>query len=87
MRAKTQKEKNLVPIKCELRVAPTDPKTFHLIELKTGKEKLVAFGAIFPLKGSKNFLNELKQDLRIEIVNQVEYFRGVRKAIKEGLMS
>ncbi|MCW1241892.1 hypothetical protein MKX31_28250 [Bacillus sp. FSL M8-0063] len=87
MKVKTQTKKNLVPIKCELRVAPTDPKTFHLIELKTGKEKLVAFGAIFPLKGSKNFLNELKQDLRIEIVNQVEYFRGVRKAIKEGLMS
>ncbi|MEC3196742.1 hypothetical protein P9Z84_29275 [Bacillus cereus] len=83
---KTEK-KNLVPIKCELRPAPTDPKTFHLVELKTGKEKVVAFGDIFPLKGSRNFLNDLKKDLRIEIVNQVEYFRGVRKAIKEGLMS
>ncbi|EJP81123.1 hypothetical protein [Bacillus cereus] len=87
MQTKTQTKKNLVPIKCELRVAPTNPKAFHLIELKTGREKVVAFGDIFPLKGSKNFLNDLKKDLRIEIVNQVEYFRGVRKAIKEGLMS
>jgi hypothetical protein len=87
MKVQTQKKKNLVPIKCELRVAPTCPKTFHLVELKTGKEKLVAFGNIFPLKGSRNFLNEVKKELHIEIPNQVEYFRGVRKAIKEGLMS
>ncbi|PET15049.1 hypothetical protein [Bacillus thuringiensis] len=84
---KTSENRNLVPIQCELRVAPTNPKTFHLVELKTGREKVVAFGDIFPLKGFRNFLNDLKKDLRIEIVNQVEYFRGVRKAIKEGLMS
>lgn len=75
------------PIPCELRVAPTNPKVFHLIELKTGREKVVAFGNIFPLKGSKNFLNDLKKELNITIDNQVEYFRGVRKAIKLGLMS
>ena len=79
--------KNLVPIKCELRTAPTDPKTFHLVELKTGREKLVAFGNIFPLKGSKNFLNVIKKELHITIDNEVEYYRGVRKAIKLGLMS
>lgn len=77
---------NLVPIQCELRVSPTNPKTFHLVELKTGKEKLVAFGGIFPLKGSKNFLKVIKKELRIEITNQIEFYRQVRRAIKLGLI-
>ncbi|BCA37373.1 MULTISPECIES: hypothetical protein [Bacillaceae] len=87
MQPQTNERPKAKPIPCELRVAPTNPKGFHLIELKTGREKVVAFGNIFPLKGSKNFLNGLKKELNITIDNQVEYFRGVRKAIKEGLMS
>ncbi|MCH5476748.1 hypothetical protein L4A40_27060 [Bacillus cereus] len=73
-------------IECELRPAPADQKQFHLVELKTGKEKIVSFGNIFPLKGSKNFLNELKKDLGIKIVNQIDFYRDVRTAIKLGLM-
>lgn len=76
----------LVPIKCELRVALANPKKFHLVELKTGSEKVVAFGSIFPLKGSKNFMQEMKRDFGITIVNQIGFYREVRKAIKLGLM-
>lgn len=73
-------------IECELDVAPADHKQFHLIEMKTGKGKVVAFGNIFPLKGSKKFLNELKKELGIKITNEIDFYRDVRTMIKLGLM-
>ncbi|WP_040963233.1 hypothetical protein [Bacillus mycoides] len=73
-------------IKAEIRFAPINKKSFHVIELKTGKEKVVGFGGIFPLKSTKAFMHELQNDFGIEVVNMHEFFKEVRGMIKRGEM-
>ena len=78
--------KRLVPIKCELRQSPREKKVFHLVELKTGKEKLVAFGGIFPLKASKKLMHELQNDYGVKVTNLHDFYKEVRKQVKEGVL-
>lgn len=65
-------------IPCEIRRASADSKVFHVIELKTGKEKLVSYGRLFPLKTTNRFLLQLERDYKINIKNRLEFFREIK---------
>lgn len=72
------------PIETEIRFAPTSKRVFHVVETVTGKNKVVAFGNLFPLKGTKALMHELQNDYGVKVVNMHDFFREVRDMIKSG---
>jgi hypothetical protein len=70
-------------IKCELRQSAVEPSLFHLVELRTGKEKLVAYGGVFPLKKTKKWVRDMEKDYGITVTNLHEFFRSIREQVKE----
>jgi hypothetical protein len=74
-------ENRIEAIPCEVRRA-ADPQVFHVIEKKTGKDKLVSFGRLFPLRTTNRFLMELERDFKIQIVNRLDFMREVKAEVK-----
>jgi hypothetical protein len=72
----------LVPIKCEIRFAATTKEIFHIVELKTGKEKLVSYGRVFPIKGLKRFIPLFEKEYGTKVVNRAEFIRAVKEDVR-----
>lgn len=72
----------LTPIQCEIRRAAADAGIFHLVELKTGKEKLVGYGRVFPIKGTKRFIRSVEKEYGIDIVNKRQFIKEVKDEVK-----
>lgn len=73
----------LEPIKCELRQSAVDKALFHLVELRTGREKLVAYGGLFPLTTTKKWVRNMQKEYGVEVTNLHDFFRDVRRQVKE----
>ncbi|WP_431819232.1 hypothetical protein LWL40_27695 (plasmid) [Bacillus thuringiensis] len=71
-------------IKAEIKFAPMTKRVFHVVDLETGKRKVIAFGNLFPLKGTKALMHELQNDYGVKVVNMHEFFKDVRGMIKRG---
>lgn len=71
-------------VRAEIKLSPRSKRVFHVVDLETGKRKVIAFGALFPLKGTKSLLHELQNDYGVKVVNMHEFFKDVRGMIKRG---
>jgi hypothetical protein len=72
----------LIPIKCELRFSAANRNLFHLVELKTGKEKLVSFGRIYPIGGLKKFIRKFEVEYGVKVENTRSFIREVKADVK-----
>jgi hypothetical protein len=74
--------KKLVPIETVIKYAPESKEIFHIFVKKEGKEKLVCYGRVFPINGTKKFVREFEKEYGTKVVNRIEFFREVKADVK-----
>jgi len=74
--------RKLEPIKCEVKYAAADDTIFHIIEKKTGKDKLVSFGRVYPIKGLKRFVRAFEIEYGVHVTNKKEFYKQVKEDVK-----
>lgn len=72
----------LIPIECEIKFAEADHNIFHIYTEKRGKQNLVCYGRVFPIKGTKKFIRVFEKEYGTKVTNAREFVREVKAEVK-----